>query len=208
VLRKILIMASFVFFSDMAEKAWFLGSAVMVVSMTIHAAAKPYEDSLIDWCEFFSLVSTIFIFQSGVVFKVLNDPSHPQTSEDARTLSRVLETTAVYLLLSNVIVAVYIEVRVLRLSQNSGEDYRVMLLKENREAAKAELANLDEEIEEATEKAAARDSVRVAVKEWEHGQSTAVEMEQANPMADQDDEETAIPNQEDKKSKKNKTGKG
>ena len=73
VLRKILIMASFVFFSDMVEKAWFLGSTVMVASLTIHSAAKPYEDALIDWCEFFSLVSTIFIFQSGVVFKVLND---------------------------------------------------------------------------------------------------------------------------------------
>ena len=45
----------------------------MVASLTIPSAAKPYEDALIDWCEFFSLVSTIFIFQSGVVFKVLND---------------------------------------------------------------------------------------------------------------------------------------
>ena len=44
----------------------------MVVSLVLHAFATPYEDALVDWCEFISLVSTLFIFQAGVVFKVLN----------------------------------------------------------------------------------------------------------------------------------------
>ena len=96
--RKVLIMASFLFFADLTEQAWFLGSTVMVASLLLHAAAKPYEDALIDWCEFLSLVSTLFVFQSGVVFKVLNDPSNPATSEDARSLADALEWISILLM--------------------------------------------------------------------------------------------------------------
>ena len=134
--------------------------------------------------------------------------AHPQTSEDARTLSRVLETAALYLLLLNLIVSIYIEVRVLKLSQNSEEDYRVRLLKEAREAAKAEMSDLDEEIEQAQEKAAARDSVRAAVKEFEAHGEKEFDAEQENPLADQDDEETGDANQGDKKGKGAKKSKG
>jgi hypothetical protein len=63
--RKVLIMMSFLFFASMTEQAWFLGSAVVVVSLLLHCAAKPYEDELIDWCELLSLLSTLFIFQAG-----------------------------------------------------------------------------------------------------------------------------------------------
>ena len=116
--------------------------------------------------------------------------SHPQTSEDARALSRGLETAAVYLLLLNVIVSIYIEVRVLKILQSSGEDYRVRLLKDARTAAKAELSDLDEEIEQAQEKADARASIRAAVKEFEEpGESAPSDLQvQENPLADQDDE--------------------
>ena len=50
--------------TPIAEQAWFLGSTVMVASMLLHTWAKPYEDALIDWCEFLSLVSSLFIFQA------------------------------------------------------------------------------------------------------------------------------------------------
>ena len=73
-------MASFLFFVDLAEQAWFLGSAV-VAPLLLHSATKLYEDELIDWCEFLSLLSTLFIFQAGVLFKVLNDPSKPELGD-------------------------------------------------------------------------------------------------------------------------------
>lgn len=55
--RKVLVMSSFLFFADMPEQAWFLGALVMIASLVIHSAAKPYEDSVIDWYEFLSLVA-------------------------------------------------------------------------------------------------------------------------------------------------------
>jgi hypothetical protein len=56
------------------EQGWYFGSFVIIVSVIIHAFARPFEDFLIDVCEFFSLVSVLFVYQSGIVFKILNDP--------------------------------------------------------------------------------------------------------------------------------------
>lgn len=49
-----------------------VSSAVVVVSSLLHSASEPYEDELIDCCELCSFLSCVFIFQAGVVFKVLN----------------------------------------------------------------------------------------------------------------------------------------
>ena len=65
-------MSALLFFGEIMETAWFLSSTVVIVAVLIHAYARPYEDQLIDWCEFFSLVSTLFIYMSSVVFKVFN----------------------------------------------------------------------------------------------------------------------------------------
>ena len=138
------IVASFLFFADLAEQAWFLGSTVMVASLLLHAAAKPYEDALIDWCEFLSLVSTLFVFQSGVVFKVLNDPSNPATSEDARSLADALEWISILLMFGNVVLASIVECRVISHVQVGDEDYRVRLIKQQIEEQKKE-AELAEE---------------------------------------------------------------
>ncbi len=114
-LRKVGVMVSFLFFGDLVEHAWFLGSTVMVTSLLLHAAAKPYEDALIDWCEFLSLVSTLFIFMSGVVFKVLNDPSNPATGEEARSLADALEWISILLMFGNVVLAMLIEFQIIKL---------------------------------------------------------------------------------------------
>jgi hypothetical protein len=126
VVRKVLIMACLVVFSDMAEKAWFMASTVMVASLVLHSGTKPYEDRLIDVCEFLSLASTLFIFQTGVVFKVVNDPADPLTGEKARSLSNGLETAAISLV--NVLLGAYIQARVSRLATEGDEDYRVRLI--------------------------------------------------------------------------------
>jgi hypothetical protein len=100
----------------------------MVASLVLHSGTKPYEDRLIDVCEFLSLASTLFIFQTGVVFKVVNDPSDPLTSEKARSLSNGLEMAAISLVGMNVLLGIYIQARVSRLATEGDEDYRVRLI--------------------------------------------------------------------------------
>ena len=179
--RKVLIMASFLFFADLTEQAWFLGSTVMVASLLLHAAAKPYEDALIDWCEFLSLVSTLFIFQSGVVFKVLNDPSNPATSEDARSLADALEWISILLMFGNVVLGMVIEFRVINHVQVGDEDYRVRLLKQQKEELKKAAELTDEWLAKAKAKAQAKEQAAGG------GEATT-----ANPLAedDSDDDES------------------
>ena len=179
--RKVLIMASFLFFADLAEQAWFLGSTVMVASLLLHAAAKPYEDALIDWCEFLSLVSTLFIFQSGVVFKVLNDPSNPATSEDARSLADALEWISILLMFGNVVLGMVIEFRVINHVQVGDEDYRVRLLKQQIEEQKKETELAEEWLAEAKAKAKAKEKA----KERAAGGGEAATVD--NPLQDDDE---------------------
>ena len=183
--RKVLIMASFLFFADLAEQAWFLGSTVMVASLLLHAAAKPYEDALIDWCEFLSLVSTLFIFQSGVVFKVLNDPSNPATGEDARSLADALELISILLIFGNVLLGLGIEVRVIRHVRDGDEDYRVRLIKQQLEEQKT--------VTELTEKwlAKAKSKAKARAKAKAEAQAGDVEQVIVNPLQDDapDDEQ-------------------
>ena len=109
------MMASFLFFSESTEQAWFLGSAVIIVALVLHAAARPYEDHRVDWCEFFSLVSTLFLCQAGVVFKVVNDPEHPDTTASGLFLASVLETVSMALVFLNAFASFYVEVRMYRI---------------------------------------------------------------------------------------------
>jgi len=185
----VLIMASFLFFADLTEQAWFLGSTVMVASLLLHAAAKPYEDALIDWCEFLSLVSTLFIFQSGVVFKVLNDPSNPATTEDARSLANALEWISIVLMFGNVVLVSIVECRIISHVQVGDEDYRVRLIKQQIEEQKKET----ELAEEWLAKAKARAKAKTQAKEQAAGGGKAVTI---NPLGDEasdddDDDESS-----------------
>ena len=174
--RKVLIMASFLFFADLTEQAWFLGSTVMVASLLLHAAAKPYEDALIDWCEFLSLVSTLFIFMSGVVFKVLNDPSNPATGEDARSLADVLEWVSIVLMFGNVLLAMLIEFQIIKHVQVGDEDYRVRLLKQQIEDQEKGLELARQWLAKADAKAKAKEQAKEQAKERAAGggQATTV----------------------------------
>ena len=195
--RKVLIMMSFLFYADLAEQAWFLGSTVMVASLLFHAAAKPYEDALIDWCEFLSLVSTLFIFQSGVVFKVLNDPSNPATSEDARSLADALEWISILLMFGNVLLASIVECRVVHSVQVGDEDYRVSLIKEQIEDQKKDLKRAEEWLAEAKAKAKkkAKKKAKTKAKDKAQAKEQAAgggEATTANPLGedDSDDDES------------------
>ena len=179
--RKVLIMASFLFFADLAEQAWFLGSTVMVASLLLHAAAKPYEDALIDWCEFLSLVSTLFIFQSGVVFKVLNDPANPATGDEGRALASALEGISIVLMGGNVVLVLIIQARVVCHVQTGDEDYRVRLIQQ-------QIDDQEKGVELAKkwlDKAKAKAKARAKAKDQAGGETTTV----ANPLGDDDSDD-------------------
>ena len=255
--RKVLIMMSFLFFSGMVEQAWFLGSAVMVVSLLLHAAAKPYEDELIDWCEFLSLMSTLFIFQAGkflapcllvfaalllpsafadtlsscsstttgVVFKVLNDPSNPAMGADARSTSNTLETASILLTFVNIILTAFVEVRVWKHVRDGEEDYRVRMLKRQRVDLERQLeefvVGIDRAKAMAAERAAHRAShhqpreesfdqtvedVRDGIRETEFENNPLANDEEANDEEANDEEANTVV--EKKVAKGGKDGKG
>ena len=203
--RKVLIMASFLFFADLTEQAWFLGSTVMVASLLLHAAAKPYEDALIDWCEFLSLVSTLFIFQSGVVFKVLNDPSNPATSEGARSLADSLEWISILLMFGNVGLVLVIQVRVINHVQVGDEDYRVRLLKQQIEDQEKGLDLARQWLAKANAKVKAKAQAKEQAKERAAGGKEVITV---NPLQDDaSDDESGKKQGGKKKSGKKKSGK-
>jgi len=199
--RKVLIMASFLFFASMTETAWFFGSAVVVMSLLLHCATKPYEDELIDWCELFSLLSTLFIFQAGLVFKVLNDPQNPQTSDAALSVKDGLEWVSLALTVLNVLLATFCEVRVWKHVRDGEEDYRVRMLKRQLEEKKQEQEDLLAGIVRAKALADERAAHRAALND---GGSKDMESEFDNPVAESDDEESGSSGKKDKKKGKKK----
>jgi hypothetical protein len=201
-LRKILVMASFLFFASMTETAWFFGSAVVVFSLMIHCAARPYEDELIDWCELLSLLSTLFIFQAGLVFKVLNDPAKPETSQHARSISDALEMISMALIASNVFLATFIEIRVWKHVRDGEEDYRVRMINRQIEANKQQMEELLAGVSRAKALADERAAHRAAM--HNSGKAARVEEEEFdNPVADgEGDEEAGKANKTSKKKDK------
>ena len=68
--RKVAIMCSGLFNTSAPERGWYLGSTVIILALTCHAFARPFKDPLVDTCEFVSLLSTLIIFQGGMVWNM------------------------------------------------------------------------------------------------------------------------------------------
>ena len=66
--RKTAIMACGLFNTSETARGWYCGSLVIIVALVAHAYARPFKDSLVDFTEFASLMSTLIIFQSGMVW--------------------------------------------------------------------------------------------------------------------------------------------
>jgi hypothetical protein len=89
--RKLLIMFSGLFNSSATSRGWFLGSMVIIMSLAAHAFARPFKNYLVDACEFASLLSTLIIFQSGMVWN--------STMDETGLLSNALEKVSIFLIL-------------------------------------------------------------------------------------------------------------
>lgn len=120
-------MAAFQFFSSTPAQSWLFGSMVLMVALVAHAFAHPYEDPLIDVCEFFSLVSILFVALSSIVFAVLDDPAHPNMQDRARFVSRLCEVMSMVMIFANSTLGMFIEVRVYCHVLRGEEDYKVRM---------------------------------------------------------------------------------
>ena len=56
--------------SDGLLQGWYMGSMVIIASLVLQAFSRPYKDKLIDLCETVSLLSTLIIFQAGMVWSM------------------------------------------------------------------------------------------------------------------------------------------
>ena len=90
--RKILIMACGLFNTRHTARGWYCGSLVIIVALAVHAYARPYKDSLVDFCESASLMSTLIIFQSGMIFN--------SSIDHTGLLSWFLEKLSIFLVLA------------------------------------------------------------------------------------------------------------
>eukprot|EP01050_Picozoa_sp_SAG11_P037438 SAG11_NODE_14761_length_600_cov_1.534930_1_plen_138_part_00 len=136
------------------------------------------------------MLSTLFIFQAGIVFKVLNDPAKPETSEQARSISDALEVISMALMVCNVFLATFIEVRVWTHVRASEEDYRVRMLNHQVEKSKQQTEQLLAGVARAKALADERAAHRVAM----HSGSNDAETDEAefdNPVADGGDDDEA-----------------
>ena len=212
VTRKVLVMASILFFGDVMETAWFLSCIVMIVALLLHSFATPYEDALIDWCEFFALMSTLFTYMSAVVIDEFNDPSNSDTSDSKETaLMNALEVVIIFLTFANTITGVVINYHIVRhvyVDEGDGEsDYRVKLIEGHLGDAKREVKDLERVYEEALDRAKTLHEHREAMKQMKDDfeaqraektieddaktgmQGDATAMEQfANPLGKDDEE--------------------
>jgi len=153
--RKVLLMMSFMFFSSKVEQAWFCGSMVIITALVMHAFARPFEDDLIDVCELLSLVSLLFIQQSAVVFRIVDDPVDPDESNGGRLLSTLLKWMSFVLIAMNCVLAIVVEVRVYQHVQDSEEDYKVKMTKKKIATLHEQLEVLEETLETAEQDAEA-----------------------------------------------------
>ena len=69
VVRKVLLVATFLLFDTVL--AMLLATAITMVSISVHIAARPFEDTGTDWTEVLSLAAQLFLLVAGPVFKVL-----------------------------------------------------------------------------------------------------------------------------------------
>ena len=65
-----------------------MGSFVIILSLCMHSYARPYEEYLIDMVEFVSLLSTLLIFQMGMVRTFPQSSQRARESEGARARAR------------------------------------------------------------------------------------------------------------------------
>eukprot|EP01045_Picozoa_sp_COSAG04_P018554 COSAG04_NODE_1724_length_5798_cov_19.377610_5_plen_145_part_00 len=124
---------------------------------------------------------------------------NPATSEDARSLADALEWISILLMFGNVLLASIIECRVISHVQVGDEDYRVRLLKQQKEELKKAAELTDEWLAKANAKAKAKEQAKERAAGG--GQATTV-----NPLQDDASDDESGKKQGGKKKSGKKKG--
>jgi hypothetical protein len=144
VARKLGLMVSFYLFSG--SQAWLCGTTVLVVALTVHAAARPYEDPTVDWNEFLTLVANLLILVSGPVFTVLHDTGRGVVFRQALEFLGAIVMTAAVVMAAVAQRHVWVTVR-----QKGAEDYKVRVVRARMLDTEERLATLKHQLETAVE---------------------------------------------------------
>ena len=142
VARKLGLMVSFYLFSG--SQAWLCGTTVLVVALTVHAAARPYEDPTVDWNEFLTLVANLLILVSGPVFTVLHD------SGRGAVFRQTLEVVGAVVMTAAVVMAAVAQRHVwVTVRQKDGDDYKVRVVRARVIEAEERVKTLKHQLENA-----------------------------------------------------------
>ena len=143
--RKIGIMCCGLFNSSTPERGWYLGSGVVIIALCMHSCllqgtpchnpatyfpcslslygisvprsryARPYKDDLIDLCEFVSLLSTLLIFQMGMVWQA-------QAMDPNGELTQILEKASIVLILLTSLLGLGVEGKMFAARHEGADD--------------------------------------------------------------------------------------
>jgi hypothetical protein len=130
-LRKCLIMLAGLFNTTRPERGWYMGSLVIVISLTMQSFARPFKDKLIDLCETVSLLSTLIIFQAGMVWSMTKELAENDASRDAHNpLTKFLEVLSLALIAVTTVLGVAAQYEALmRSRKDTGKFSRGTLLR-------------------------------------------------------------------------------
>ena len=108
-------------------RAWLLGTAVLITSLVVHTAARPYEDEETDWVEFLTLIANLLVLVSGPVFTVLRDSDQHGSAETFRT---VLVNVAALVMVLAIVATAWAQHHVWKLVYKADEDYKLHMVKQ------------------------------------------------------------------------------
>ena len=192
VMRKVLMTSAFVL-AQTPEEAWFLGSTVIVLALLLHDAMTPYEDNLIDWCEFMSLVSTFFVCQAGIVFKILNNPAQPSTNGRSHGIVGTLESLSVLLIVGEIFLNLTVWIRVWQnVRGDHAEDYKIRMIRDHQTTLKEKERELQLALEDHQKLQAEKDQHAQTAKDLyaqAKQKNDRRHTKTQNPLFSQDDED-------------------
>lgn len=164
-------MVSFYLFSE--THAWLVATAVLIVSLVVHAAARPYEDEYTDWAEFLTLIANLLVLVSGPVFMVITESDESHSAQQFRS---GLEVAIGMVMAAAILATAHAQYTVWQTVRATGlagvqEDYKIRMVKQRL----AESASTAESLERQL----------IALEESKHELEKRDEVDQqfANPVA-------------------------
>ena len=139
ILRKNLLLATALVFRDSTSYSWLLNMSILLVSLIIHSAAKPYEDWLTDWTGFLDLLSSVLLLMTAPVYALLRDPNAApsaclnsdadECAEDSKPALIIwLTNVQLIVVLLYCLINMWCQLNIFRVVNSGSEDYKEQLM--------------------------------------------------------------------------------